>query len=245
MYDLAGYNSTKFANGKLADFKEFYVTITDPAYVPTYQLNNYVSTVTFAQSALNDVAADYSFTAFYSAFPNSTEPSQANVYIAKMNLEDFMTALGNYNSTVYTGITPIVYRRLLLTVTDHSYIPNWSTATNGQAKLNSGDPAVQAISNKYTIGHFHQLYPTSSLEHLRQTYLVTCNSLSLVSELTGYNNAIFPDTTEIGITVPAYTSVDYGHALSAPNDNQRYLDLIKAEQAWDITKGYANIKMSI
>lgn len=245
MYDLADYNSTIFADHEIADFKQYYVTITDPAYVPSYQLNNYVSTVTFAQSALNDIAADYSFTGFYPAFPNSTEPSQADIYIATVNDEGFMTGLNTYNSTIFTGITAVVYKRLLVKITDHEYVPYQSVNINGQKVMNASDPAVQAIFDQYTIDHFNQAHPGSSLEHLRQLYFMTCNSATVATQLNSFNDAIFPGAREVGEIKPAYIPADYGHAFPSPDNHQRYLDLINAPQAWDITKGDPDVKLGV
>lgn len=246
MHDLTVFNSTVFSNAEIADFKEHYVTITDPAYVPTYQLNNYVSTVTFAQSALNDIAADYSFTGFYPAFPNSTEPSQTDIYIVQVNDEGFMTGLNTYNSTIFTGITPVSRKRFLISITDHSYVPYLSVNIYNQLVATSGDPTVQAIVNQYTIFDIHQAFPGSALQHLRQQYFIECNSFDLLTDLTSYNNTVFPRGSESHRAVPTYTPIDYGHAFSLPIDHhQKYLDLIGAQEAWNITQGNPNIKMAI
>lgn len=242
MDNLLAYDTSMFKDGSVAVFQKEYLKINNASYVPTYQYQNYISTVTFTQSEINTLMADYTFNSFELAFPNSTDPSHTDVYLVSAYGGDVVQALADYNGTVFVSDGEVTRKRFLISVTDKNFVPTLSySSTNNQAVYTFGYSAsVQAIANKYNVFHFSQAFPHSELEHLRQMYLVECNDLQFMYDLISFNDYIFPYGDEAPKMEPLYTPNDYGANISnfsVSDRHHNYLDLIRAEDAWTITKG--------
>lgn len=242
MYELVEFDETYFIDAHQADFVKYYINITDTNFVPAFQVNNYVSTVTFAQPGLNDIAADYSFTAFHLAFPNSTDPLQANRYFISVHSADFIQDLLNYPGGVFAiaeEYHPVKFR---VSITDKDYLPMLSMSFTGQLQLSFQQSALQAIFNKYNVSDFSQFYPESYFKDMREVYYIKCNSIDLLSELISYNSTVFPDGGQQPDIEPLLTPNEYnGQYLTmfaAQNRHHNWLELINARAAWDIVDNW-------
>lgn len=241
MDEIVAFDDSKFLDPEIAVFHEYYIEITDPNYVPAYSFNNYVTTISFTQSALNDIAADYAFNNFSLAFPNSTDPALQNVYVVGVNNGGFPIALNNYNAGVFLAPVPGAYYKFAISVVDPDYIAFASMNMNYQTLYTFNNASVQAIANNYRIRKFEPLYPGSDFEHLRQIYMVECNDLQFMNDLIAFDNTIYPRGREMHHIAPLATTNDYGCTQNLfPNpshQHQRYLDLIEAKTAWDYSTG--------
>lgn len=242
MYELVDYSEAYFANAHQATFVNYFIDITDSNFVPNFQVNNYVLTVTFTQPDLNDIAADYSFTAFHQAFPNSADPLQANRYFVSVHSADYIQDLLNYPGGVFAvaeEYRPVKFR---VSITDEDYLPMLSMSFTGQLQLSFQQPALQAIFNKYTVSDFSQFYPESYFKDMREVYFIKCNSIDLLNELISYNSTVFPDGGQQPDIEPMLTPNEYNGqyltTFATQNRHHNYLELINARDAWDIVDNW-------
>lgn len=111
-------------------------------------------------------------------------------------------------------------------------------------RLTFSDRSILNVFNNYKIYNFHQSYPTARSLFLQSFYSIECNDIDLMRELLNYDHRLYP-----------YASIEeQPQLLYEPNDyinhgnfsqNQTALDLIRAKEAWDITKGDSNIVIGI
>lgn len=104
------------------------------------------------------------------------------------------------------------------------------------------DADINAVFANYTIYSMEQTYPASRFPHMHRYYTLKSNNLNLISDLQNLNNPNIPYSEIAPQGVLTYTPNDYGTNC---NGNARDLDLIRAEQAWDITKGDPNIVIGV
>ncbi len=248
MYELKEYDSTIFADVHEANFRKYYLTIGNPNDTPEYSYNNYVSTVTFPSNpALNDIAVNYSFNGFHRAFPVAA--GSTDRYIVGVNSPDFLTDVAALGTGIFSAVEEFRPARFRIYITNPDYVPLMQMNFNFQSFAYVADVGLQAILNQYNITECRQLFPNSHFLDLKQLYYIECNDIQLMSDLLGYNSSIFPDAKEFIPTVPQLTPDDYGANLNtlfaSSNTHHKYLELIRARDAWNITTGSDTVKIGV
>jgi len=104
------------------------------------------------------------------------------------------------------------------------------------------DDNINAVFADYTIYSMEQTYPASRFPHMHRYYTLKGNSVNLVSDLQNLNNPNIPYSEIAPEGLLTYTPNDYGTNC---NGDALDLDLIRAKQAWDITKGNPNVIIGI
>lgn len=239
MYELIEYDETYFTDAHQANFVKYYIDITDTNFIPSFQVNNYVSTVTFTQPDLNDIAADYSFTAFHLAFPNSTDPLHANRFFISVHSADFIQDLLNYPGGLFAMAEEYKPVKFKISITNEEYLPTLAMGFDGQLLLSFQQSNLQSVFNRYTVTGFKQFYPESYFKDMREVYFIESNSLDLLSDLMTYSSQIFPDGGIQPDIEPMLTPNEYNGqyltTFATQNRHHNYLELINARAAWDIT----------
>ncbi|PZF72190.1 hypothetical protein DN068_14750 [Taibaiella soli] len=122
-----------------------------------------------------------------------------------------------------------------ITVTDVNYVPHYDPTQHGyrfnQSDLNFG-------ASLYNITGFSQAFPSSRFEFLRQVYSVYIDDPNFLSSLHQNYPGIFVNPMPAPTAVQCFTPNDYGLVFGG---NQYALDLIGAQQAWDVTLGDPSI----
>ncbi|PZF73978.1 S8 family peptidase [Taibaiella soli] len=117
--------------------------------------------------------------------------------------------------------------------------------------LQRGDRTVVSFNNaeidnifaRYTIGKFQQAYPSAPESYLKNIWVVEVSSPKLLEDLKNYNADLFPYAKIENEATTLYSPNDYGYP--GVGTGQTDLDLIRAKDAWDITKGDSSVLIGI
>lgn len=156
---------------------------------------------------------------------------------------------------LFIGI--LIQSKIYSQCNDCAYKPDeiWISVENEhgfqQAKgsLKTNDPKIDAVFSKYETQRLEQVFPYSKIDRLQKLFKIKFkgNRDDLVSELQNIKgiNRIIKRLIENQVVL--YEPSDYMWYLPTqqdPNGWLWHLKRIKASQAWDITKGDANIKVA-
>lgn len=135
-----------------------------------------------------------------------------------------------------------------ITIIDTNALPviNGGDTING-LNFTIADPLVSQIFSGYTLYSFRKEYGPipSAPPSITKCYRFKVNSPDIIDSLNHYEDSeIYSYAEEVPIYLPTYTPNDYGTTGGVIQD-QRELDLVKAKQAWDISKGSPDIIIGI
>ena len=129
--------------------------------------------------------------------------------------------------------------RVWLTIGDNMAVPY----QDSDGRLRSDDSTFNHYINTLGIFNCKKALPASRMSELQKVYELTCNCT--LSELTSVLN------NQVSVVSGVYPAPIYD-TLHTPNDyslslgiNNYALNLINAQQAWDITKGDTNVVVAI
>lgn len=136
-----------------------------------------------------------------------------------------------------------------LELSDLRYTPTVTVNADNTIKLTTGNTAIDNIYKKYTIYSFTRCTPNALSLSLQKTFTIECSDIQLMNDLRNGFPSIY-------VMVEQYVIPPDGGALYTPNDysiqynidptfEQKYLDMINAKGAWDITHGSNDIKIGI
>jgi len=134
-------------------------------------------------------------------------------------------------------------------IPNSNHAPQILSKSTNNIVLKHKNLKIQNVFNTYKIYNFIRAFPTAKTQSLKETYLIKCNNIELMHELRNKFTNVYNHFEEIqdeprlltdfeNLTI--FTPNDYGFAVP-----QTDLDLINAQQAWDITMGNPNIKLGI
>lgn len=118
-------------------------------------------------------------------------------------------------------------------IQDYSYTDSTTTPIFYDSNIND-------IVDNYIVRKIYKVSPLSPQDYLRKIYVVEANSIQLAVDLHNYDSKLFPFYR--GIVTPivlGYTPNDWG------NYSNKYIDFVKARDAWAQTKGDTNIVIGI
>lgn len=111
--------------------------------------------------------------------------------------------------------------------------------TSLNLKFSSND--VEAIFKEYRISTFEKACERCTNPYLEDVYLIKFNDIKLADELSQEFSDVFQVIEYYYDPIYLYAPNDYALELN----DQRDLDLIRAKDAWEITKGNSNIIIGI
>lgn len=128
-------------------------------------------------------------------------------------------------------------------------VPTVTDNGNGTITLTTSSASINATFSNHVIYKFTRLAPHAISVNLQNTYSIECDDIALMTDLTTNFSSVF-------VMSEAYTIPSDGGQLYLPNDyslltsvdpdfEHKHLDMINAQQAWDITHGDPNIKIGI
>ena len=149
-------------------------------------------------------------------------------------------------------------KRYWLEIPNNSYVPEIDPIGVGliQLKVDEGlvnGVAINQIFDSFTIYKFLDLFSTSSNTYLMNRYVIDLSSADDLSDLTSVFSSLYP----------SFYFEEEGELLYVPNDyensnllvntkisnyddyEQKELDMIRAQEAWDITTGNSNVILGI
>jgi len=116
-----------------------------------------------------------------------------------------------------------------------------------------GANGVNQIFNSFTVYDFWDLYDSAPYSNFKDTYVITLDSLDNIGNLISTYPKIFPSYSAEEEYTPLYTPIDFENSLLLNNlrmnnvadYEQHDLRMIRAEEAWDITKGDPLVRIGI
>lgn len=110
---------------------------------------------------------------------------------------------------------------------------------NGTLSLTFSDSTLNSFFQAQTVYKYGKAFPTATSGYLSRVYEVIMPENNLLPALSALPNI---ELTElVGEAIP----MEYPDDYYSFNNSHHHLDLIKAPQAWDITKGDPNIGVGI
>jgi len=123
---------------------------------------------------------------------------------------------------------------------------------NGSEKILSfQDQRFTKMLRNYRISEFKQLYPSSKRPELLKYYILKSNNhLTLLSEIKRLESSVISYAREDREPTQLFEPNDYDYTTHTGNDcigdiSLTHLDLIRAPEAWDITKGNQDVIIGI
>lgn len=105
------------------------------------------------------------------------------------------------------------------------------------------NPELTEIFSSHGVSIFRQEFPDAKIAELNRTYTMRTSSDDLIEILKQYPE-IFLRAEPVPVIVPLYTPNDY-YSQVVSGSNSWHLDMINAEEAWDISKGDSNTFIGI
>ena len=103
---------------------------------------------------------------------------------------------------------------------------------------------LNRLVNSYEIYSIKKIFTKSKRAALSNIYLIECNDRQLMEDLFEKFKSIYPRVERADYEL-LYTPNDYGTSGGYTVEDQNELDLIRAPEAWDITKGSEDIIIGI
>ncbi|MEM1319230.1 MAG: S8 family serine peptidase [Bacteroidota bacterium] len=131
-----------------------------------------------------------------------------------------------------------------LQITNNVGVPNVKMNRDSTLDLVFKDLTIRYFFEGKKILKFEKAFPTSTKDFLQQIYFIQSVDPIEFEELIAQQKEVFPYFEKIEKAKLLYTPNDYGNTGGNPN-TQPNLDLIRAQEAWDITKGDPNVVIGI
>lgn len=141
---------------------------------------------------------------------------------------------------------PAQNQRYYIHIRDKSYRPEVmkSDKNDGSVKVRSKITAFNNVLNKYKFKQFQQAFPTAKTKWLKEVYFVECdNSEHFGNEISKTFKQTIPLVEQL--CEPELTSSFAPDDLYYTAGVQTNLDLIHAEEAWDIACDFPKINVAI
>lgn len=192
-------------------FVTYFAKVPIAANAPLVQYNaqTQLATLTFPDSNLTNIAANYQFRQFQQAFPNSSQQALRDVFLVEVSSARFFDDINQF-ADVLTDVNTAQFSTYLLTINDVSYVPTVAYA-NWQAHLQFAHQQVQDIANDYTFRQFERAYPASTDPQYENIYLVEVNDPSFgITLANGFggvfltSDALVPQSYYLSITDPTH-----------------------------------------
>lgn len=136
-----------------------------------------------------------------------------------------------------------------ISISPSYHLPAGGTDADRLIALMAKNPQAHLVFSGVTVSSFHQEFPGSHYQYLRDIYELTCtDTLSNASTILSLHTADpdhFPFIRQMPMVVPLGTYIpnDYRGVTNA--DCSAQLDYIHAPAAWAVTKGNRNITIGI
>jgi len=131
-------------------------------------------------------------------------------------------------------------------ILDPIYVPVVSHTTEGIPinTTNTGLRGLDGIINGYEIYSVERKFETFTSVSLQNLYLIQCNDLQLMTDLFDNYSIYYPHVADAYFE-PLYLPNDLGTVGGHTEVDQEELNYIRAQEAWDITKGNSNVIIGV
>ena len=136
---------------------------------------------------------------------------------------------------------------LYIHIPNEENIPRISETSeiNGNIILESSNPKLRKVFDKYTIYEFKQAFPTAVTPYLQKVYKLKGDDPQIYIDLKNEFTSIFPVIEKLEKPQLLYEPNDYGTNGGWTANDQTNLDLIQMPQAWDLIRDRQNVVVGI